>query len=265
MQYGSQQVFSTLAAEFEEHPNERAFLTHSWANNPNAFAPFFLTDEQAGRVQFLVIDDFIGNKRDIPATTFFVMTTKEYNIAISSGEFVLEAPFRIITYPDGTPGFYFVHVRYVDNIDEIMAAEREARRKLIESSMSLDGQQVIVRHSTTDSGNLADLIDDNPQTLLRGFEANPFVLEYEFPEPREMHGITLEIWRLQLELTVIVTPADGGDPQVFTQRYKDSPNNLKINYDLPNGSIRAKRIRIELRDMLAGDIVKIHIPTLNIR
>ncbi len=265
MQYGSQQVFSTLAAQLEEHPTERAFMTHSWANNPNAFAPFFLTDEQAGRVQFLVIDEFLGNKRDIPENTFFVMTTKEYNNAIASGKFVLDTPFRIIMYPDGTPGFYFVNLRYVDNIDAIIAVEREARRKLIESSITLDGQEVIVRHSTTDLGSLADLIDDNPKTLLRGLEANPFVIEYEFPEPREVHGITLEIWRLQLELTVLVTPADGSDLQVFTQRYEDSPNNLKINYDLPNGPIRAKRIRIELYDMLAGDIAKIHIPTLKVR
>ena len=42
-----------------------------------------------------------------------------------------------MAYPDGQPGFYFVRMRYADNVDTIFAAERQARQVLQEDSATL--------------------------------------------------------------------------------------------------------------------------------
>ena len=59
----------------------------------------------------------------------------------ASRKFVLLPPERIMAYPDGQPGFYFVRMRYADNVDAVFAAERQARQALKEDGATLDGGQ----------------------------------------------------------------------------------------------------------------------------
>jgi hypothetical protein len=265
MQYGATQVFPVLAEELDRNPDSIALLSHAWANNPNAFISFFLNDQQAGRTQFVTSDDLMSGWHEIPANSFFVMVADEYQRALASGKFELEEPYRIIPYPNGQPGFYFVRGRYVEDIEAIFAADRERRSRLIDDRMLLSGTEVTVRHSVTDLGVLNDLIDGNDKTLMRGAEANPLVFEFEFAEPREIQGLDLQVWRMDLAVSVIVTPADGGEPQIFSQEHRDISTDLELQYILPQGPIRATKLRVELRDLLAGDVAQIHVQNLTIR
>lgn len=265
MQYGATQVFPAIAEELDKSSDTRVFVSHSWANNPPAFVPFFLNDPQRGRVEFTAVEDYLNTKRDITPNQLFVMVAPEYDKAVSSGKLVLDTPIRVLPYPDGTPGFYFVHMRYVDTIDTILAAEREARRQLVETDLTLDGQVVRVRHSQTDLGEIAELFDGNRDTLVRGLEANPMVYEFEFPEPRTITGLGLDIWPMNLEMTIVATPADGSAPQTFTQGYPNLLGEPHIDYMLPDGPIHVRKLRIELFNPTAGEITKVHVPGIELR
>ncbi|HEX5688895.1 MAG TPA: hypothetical protein VFX76_02785, partial [Roseiflexaceae bacterium] len=106
--------------------------------------------------------------------------------------------------------------------------------------------------------------DGDRKTLIRGQDANPFVLEITFPEARSISGISLDYWRVELGLTITVTPDDGGQPQTFSGEYRNPPIDPHVDFNFPNGPIRARKLKIELLDLISGDVAKIHVPGLQI-
>jgi hypothetical protein len=265
MQYGAAQVFPAISAELDASPQSKIVVSPDWANNPNAFVPFFLPQEQRDRVTFISPPRFLMGKRDLDPSAIYVLPAEDYDKLRASGKLVIAEPTRILPYPNGQPGFYFVHMRYVDNIDAILEAERAARRKLVEDTATIDGQVVQVAHSRTDLGSMADLFDNDRRTLVRGLEANPLVFEFVFPQPRAISGIGLDYWRTNLRLTVTVVPDNGDPPQTFTATYRDPPIDPHADLNLPNGPIIARKLRIELLDLSNADIAKIHVPGIQLR
>jgi hypothetical protein len=265
MQYGAMQVFPAIAEQLRAEQQTEIVVSPDWANNADAFVPFFLPEEQRSRVTFDSPKEYLTWKRDLKPSTIFVLPASDYELVRTSSKLVVDAPVRVLSYPDGRPGFYFVHIYYVDTIDAILAAEQAERARLIDDSVTIDGQTVQVRHSLTDLGSIGDLFDDDHHTLLRGYEANPLVLEFDFPEPRMLSGIGLDFWRVDLQLTVTVTRYDGDQPQTYTARYRGMPENPHVEFALPDGPIRARALRIELLDMNAVHEAKIHVPGLWLR
>jgi hypothetical protein len=210
-------------------------------------------------------EGYLTWKRDLKPNTIYVLPAQQYEQVRGSGKLVVEQPIRMLQYPNGQPGFFFVRMRYVDNIDAILAAEREARRQLVEDITTINGQTVRVAHSRTDLGSVADLFDNDRRTLMRGFEANPLVFELEFPKSRAISGIGLDFWRVDLGLTVTIMPDDGSQPQVFTATYRNPPLDPHVEINLSNGPIKARKLRIELLKLSADDVAKIHVQGIQLR
>ena len=148
----------------------------------------------------------------------------------------------------------------------MLAAEREARSALVVETTLLDGSPVRVSHSLADAGTAADLFDPDRRTLLRGLEANPFVLDFEFSTPRDIGRIGLDLYPVELGLTVSVWPDDGGEARTFTSEYRGlRDNEAHVEFLVPSGPVRTRRLRLALRDLLQTDTAKIHVETLSIR
>ncbi|HEU5089166.1 MAG TPA: hypothetical protein VFT99_17035, partial [Roseiflexaceae bacterium] len=257
MQYGASQVFPLIAEELETEPQTEVLVSHSWANFPDAFIPFFVPENQRGRVATTTINDYLSERREIRPNQLFVLSAQEYDAGVASGKLQFDTPRRIVPYPDGRPGFYFVQFRYVPEIDAMLEQERAARRELVDDTVELDGQQVRVRHSKTDLGSPADLFDGNLETPLRGVDSNPFVLEFAFDTPRSLRAIELHPWPMTLDLTVIVTPGDGGPPRSYTRHYPNLARDSLVEFALPDGPLDVSAVRLELRDSVAGEIAKV--------
>jgi hypothetical protein len=265
MQYGAAQIFSTIRADLEHAPQASFIVSPDWANNPDAFAPFFLDDHQVERVRFLSPRDYVTRKRDWQPDTIFVLPADQYAQISATGKFAVETPLRVLRYPDGHDGFFFVRLRYVRDIDAILAAERQARARLVEDTAMLDGQAVHISHSITDAGTVADLFDEDKRTLLRGFEANPMVLDLSFPEPRQLHSIGLDIYPVDLGLTVTLWSDQGEQPQMFRSEYRGLPQDAHVEVAIPNPPASVRRVRLELLDLTDTEVTKIHIETLRLR
>jgi hypothetical protein len=259
MQYGSPQLFSAIRDDLARDPARSFVISPTWANNPNIFVSFFLTDQQARQVRFSSIDGFLIARQPMAEDQVFVLPPDEYERARASNKLVAEAPDRVIAYPDGSPGFYFVRLRYVDNADAIFAADRLARQQLRSASVSVDGQDVTVRYSLPDSGRVVDLFDGDAHTLLRGLEANPFILELSFPSPRRVAALGLDFATMQFSLKVEITPADGGAARSFVHEYRDLPMDPHIDLPLPDGPQDVSKLRLEIKDLNAGENAHIHI------
>lgn len=266
MQYGTEQIYAELIPELlAREPDTQLLVSPTWANNPNAFLDFFLTPEQIGRVRLVNVDAFTVSRQELdPARQIFVMPPYEYERAFQSGKFVIDPPERVLPYPDGRPGFYVVRMRYVDNVDELFAADRAARSQLVESQVDIGGP-VTMAHSMLDNGGPGDLVDGDPNTLMRGFEANPLVVELRFPEPRDVGGVTLTVGSMDFTLRVIATPADGGPQIIAEQSYSGLPPDPTVELGLPSGTRSLSTLRLEVLQAGGGEVAHVHLRELALR
>jgi hypothetical protein len=263
LQWGAKPVFTTLRDELARDPAGSAVVSPTWANNPGAFLDFFLPPAERDKVQLSSIDRYLTLRRPLDDRQLFVIPPWEYEQARASDKLVVQPPERIIPYPNGQPGFYFVRLRYGADADARFAADRAARPGLRQATAVLDGQTVQARHSLLDMGRIEDLFDHNPRTLIRGFEANPLVLEFEFPSPRSVGGLSLDVATMDFSLaTNIVTPS--GETRRFTTTYRGLDRDPHVDYALPSGPVEASRLRLEIQHLTATDEVHVHVYELGL-
>ncbi len=161
----------------------------------------------------------------------FVMISDEYEKALSSGKFTDIRVEQTLLYPNGQPGFYFVHLRYVEDIDAILEAEREARRQLEESQVTVEGQTARVRYSPLDMGDITLLFDGDPHSVARTLEANPFVVEVTFPQPRSLSGFSITIGSLEVKITARLYSNPGAEPVEYSSTYKGAVDHPETTLD----------------------------------
>jgi hypothetical protein len=258
MQYGSSQVFGAIREELERSPNTKVRLSPTWANNPNAFVHYFLTDWQKPRVSFGNMDPWTQSKKELDPNLLFVLTPLEYAAARAGGKFVLRVN-RTLPYPDGTTGFYFARVRYSDRIDALLDADLAERRRLVETTAVVQGEPAVVRHSPLGLGQVSDALDGKPDTLVRGAQANPFVLEFEFPDGRSVSGVVLDVGTMDFRLRVELQSVSTGKPLVFTGDFSKLGSDPHLDFAFPRGPHRVSRARIEISNVGSGETAEIHV------
>ncbi len=266
MQYGAPQIFGEAVPDLlAREPDTHLLVSPTWANNPNAYIEFFLTPTQASRVQLINIDAFTVSRQPLdPARQIFVMPSEEYERARKDSKFIVDAPERIIPYPNGHPGFYVVRMRYVDNVDTIFAADKAARAQLVVDQVDVGGPMTIA-HSMLDMGTPDNLFDGDPSTLMRGFEANPLIIELRFPQPRRIGGVTITLGSMDLTLRLIGTPADGGLQTIAEQHYSGLPPDPSVSLDLPSGVRELSTLRLEILQAGVGDVAHVHVREVVLR
>lgn len=262
MQYGAAQVMKAAREELLRSPSTHVFLSSTWANNPEAFIDFFLAGPERARAQMGDAQTYLFSRAPLTSDDLFIMTPDQFEAVSKSNKLVIEKLVRTVPWPDGRPGFFFVRMRYSAEADREFAEERAARRRLIEETAVLDGKTVRVRHSMADMGSAGDLFDRRPETLMRGLEANPFILEVLFPEPREISRVRVTLGSMEvIRLRVRVTPTAGSE-RSYEQTYRNMPGDPTIELALPGGPVHTKALHIEIEEVDARD-THIHVRELS--
>ncbi len=262
MQYGATQLFDIIPEYLAADPQTVVLLTPTWANGTDLFPRFFLSPEEQFRVQTLNVDGFILDKQPLTDNMLFIMTPDEYQRAQESGKFKPIAIERVFDYPDGSTGFYFAHLAYVDNVDEIFAAERAERQKPVDDVAVIHGQMVAVTHSRLDSGSLPSMFDNDTFTLGRVMEANPAFVELTFPQPWALRGLAADFGTMDFELTVSLYADGASEPVVYSQVYRGLPADPHVEIDFDRGPAQVARLRVDIHDLNGGEAAKIHIREL---
>jgi hypothetical protein len=196
------------------------------------------------------------------------MTPQEYDVVMKSSKLTHIQVERIIPYPDDKPGFYFIHLRYVDNIDEIFAAEEAARQALRETVVNIDGQDVKLRYSYLDSDfqdkSIALVFDNDPFTVAKTLESNPFIIEMAFPEPRTVKGFSIIIGSAKIRITLKCYSAPDAQPVVYTFEGQGTMQQPQLSFDLP-APTSIQSLRVEAQDPMSPEKSKVHIWELKLR
>jgi hypothetical protein len=257
MQYGARQVFGAIEEVIADSPGTEIRLSPSWANGTDILARFFLSPEAPVRIENA--DGHLAERLPLTDEMLFVLTPEEYVRLIESPIMTDVRVERVIPFPDGRPGFYFVRMRYSAEADRILAeAEAERRRPVVEEVV-VDGQTVLVTHPLFDMGTAVHLFDGDPFTLARTYDANPTRIVLAFPQPRSVSALSLTLGFRQASLTVRLVPASGGDPSSYTQDFRDLPESPTIEIRFESAPIDVQQIEIELRDLSDPPDGKLHI------
>lgn len=255
MQYGAIPLFREVKQYIQEHPDLRLMVSPDWANGTDVVARFFLPDP-------LPID--LGSYKgyefrytpDIN-TRAFVLIPAEWDAVTTSNKFTNIQVDKILNYPNGKPGFYFVRFQYVPDIQQILQADVDARHQLQEAKVTIGSELVDAKYSYLDMGQIANLFDGNKETLVRTMEANPFVLELYFTNPHLINGIQATLGSMEAQITIRATLSDGQVKEYQTV-FNATPENLTTEIDL-NEVLNVKVLHLEILNLHAGEPANVHV------
>lgn len=263
MQYGASQLFDVIEARLAADPDTTIMLTPDWANGTDMFPRFFLSPEQGGRVRTFNVDAFIGEKRELTGDMLFIMMPGEVDRARASGKFAEVVVEETIPYPDGSPGFVLARLAYAPDVDAVFAAELEALRQPVTEAGEMSGAPVTVTHTRFEAGQLADLFDGDAFTLVRHISANPVRYEIVFDAPRPVGGLAGDFGTMDFAVTATLTPPEG-EAVVVEQEFRGLGGDPHVEMAFPGAPAAVASLLLEIRDLNAGEDVKIHVRELGI-
>jgi hypothetical protein len=256
MQYGGEQLSSALMKYKQAHPDANLIVSTSWANGTDEIFNFFLPDGVISSTDS--IRSYIQNYIQINAQDVIVMTAEEYKTAQSSGRFAAIPVLQTLPYPDGTPSFLFTHPVYIDNIQDVIAAEKAELAKPVEEDVNLSGEIIHVVHSRLDMGTLKDAFDEDPYSVIRTLQDNPMYLDLFFPAAHSFTAFHVRVGGAPTKLTVKIYPSNASDPIVYTTEVPRSSDyrDLEITLSAP---VDSSHIRLEIETVGESPPTHVHV------
>lgn len=242
MQYGARQVFGEIAHYLEASPNTHIVLSPSWANGTDVIARFFFPDPLP--FELGSAEGYYGAARPQASDQVFIMIPEEFQ-SLPENLFSSVAVEKVVTYPNGQPGFYFVRLEYSPDIEEIIADELARRRQLGGLLVPINGEKVMLSFTQLDMGEITHLFDGDSHTLVRTFAVNPMQLIFDFPSPRQLESLTLRIGGSATRLTIRAWSDGLPEPVELVRNFAEAPMPRDIQFDLP-GSQAITRLGIEV-------------------
>jgi hypothetical protein len=265
LQYGAQQLFGDeIPKILNENTQAQVVLTPTWANGTDNFLQFFLTPGQNSRVRLDSIDAYLYQKLPVDENLTLVLTRPEFDRAAVDAKFKRVEPYKVVYYPDGSPGFYFVKLEYSDNADEIFAAEKLARSQPDEAQVQLGDRSVMMKYSKLDMGGPESIFDGDFYTLMRGLEANPFVIDIYFPTPVALSGLATDLANMDFTFKAELYEQADGEPVIYEDTFRNVTGDphVELTFDRGPGSI--SRLRLEIYNLNSGESAHIHVRELQL-
>ena len=267
LQYGATQVFrDTVVPELKSDPHLKFMISPIWANGTDQLEQFFLPQDLMDRAHFATPNDIVDRRDQLTPDTVFILTPDEYKNFSNDPRFANLQVRQVIPYPDGQPGFYLITLKLSDNIDQIMAAEHAANRKPVEDKVVINGQTNRIVHSPIGSGSISDTFDDDPETLTRVLEANPYIFDLYPDPPLSTHIVLIQTGALpDFTINIDLYAPGATQPVHYSQTYKGLPPDPVVNITFNNGPALSSRIYIEIKDNTSGDMSQIHVRTIHFK
>jgi len=259
MQYGARQVFHLAQEHVRTHPDDHVFVTSTWANGADVLARFFVGDRSP--VTISNATPWVQDPLELNGRMAFLLTDDELEELRPNPKFLPPEELGRILYPDGSPGFGLVRLRYSPRAEGIFAEEQRLRRIPIVEQVEIGGVPVTVEHPLLDMGEIPLLFDGDEFTLIRTFEANPAVFVFTFPSPRPLRGLSLTAGAFSFDLHLRLTSA-AGETVVYHGVYTLPADQPTIEVAFDRGPDSTARVEIEILHLFGAGRVKIHVREL---
>ncbi len=262
MQYGTKQVFGAISKHLHSHPEDRIFLTSTWANGADVLKQFMMPDDF--RVEIGNATGFLEMRRELDENTVFVLTEREVQ-ELRVSEIIGEITIvEIIPYPDGSNGFTFLRMSYSPEADAIFAALEAERLRPRRSIVTIAGQEVEVEHPYLDIGELHHIFDDDTFTLARVFDANPAAFRLTFSESMDLTGVRATTGSMDFILTISLKSVGEEGFINFSQEFRDLPDDPTVEISFGRKIFDVEQVVIKIEGLTPGDPFKIHVRELEL-
>ncbi len=121
----------------------------------------------------------------------------------------------------------------------------------VRESIDLDGAAVDTVHSKLDIGRVQDLFDGNAATLVRTENAQTFLLDMTFGQPRRLKGVAVTTATMDVGLKVSLNGATSG-AGVYTKELRQGGPDPTLSLDF-GGTREVREIRVEVTNLNGGD------------
>ncbi len=146
-----------------------------------------------------------------------------------------------------------------NRVDHTLDPVAIQRLELVENELTVNGETVRIAYSSLDIGKVIHLFDHNTETLVRGREANPFVLNFEFPAPRSISGLVMDFGHMDFVLRIHVYGTGEGQPVLYESEYRNQPPEPHVDVSFVNGPEVVSRLYIEIEQLNPPDEPHIHV------
>ncbi len=244
LQYGAQQVFGEIRQYLKDRPYTHLILSPSWANGTDVIARFFFDDPLPFEVGSIV--GYFDEVKPLEDKTVFIMIPEEF-VKIPPTRFTDITVEKTLPYPDGRPGFYFVNLRYVPDIETVMAKEESERRLPKQQRISIAGQPADLSYTPLDMGEITNLFDGNLDTLVRTRAINPMQLNFQFLKPFSMKGVVFHVGGTATTIQMKVWWYGQDSPTILNRTAPEDPRPRDLTLDLP-AQWEVTRIEVDIQN-----------------
>lgn len=139
------------------------------------------------------------------------------------------------------------------NITDSIAAE------VVKTDIQVEGENMEISYSPIDMGQPQDIFDDDFVTLMRGAAANPYILNFNFSNPRHLSGIFGQFAKMDYRITVDLYPPNSNTPVQYEFTDSNVTTDIELEMMFENAPDLVKRVYIEILQLNPGEEVHIHI------
>ncbi len=210
-------------------------------SSPGSFSPTRLPFELGSA------EGYYSVAQPLEENQLFIMIPEEFD-NLPLNHFKEVKVEKTLPYPDGQPGFYFVRLHYADDIQEIIARELSERHELDYAETWWGDHLVKVGFTKLDMGSIDQLYDGDPTTLVRTWAVNPMQLVFDFPFPRELKQVELQVGGTATGIEMMVKYEGQSDIHFFPQFLAEAPLPRIASFDLPAGG-KVEQIAITIKNV----------------
>jgi len=155
--------------------------------------------------------------------------------------------------------FAFMRLTDQNGTNRTLDAEKVVPPGLIADEISLGNETIRMTHSPLDMGQSKDVFDNNIDTLMRGLNANPFIVDFEFSQPQAIKGLMMDFGRMDFVVRVQVYGTDSTKPISYQGEYRQQPPIPHMDMNFADGPEQVRRIYIEIEQLNPPEAVHIHV------
>ena len=152
--------------------------------------------------------------------------------------------------------FMLTHLPSTNNADSGIGTEVAG---LEIEDVTLNDETIKMTYSSLDMGYAEDVFDRDTKTLIRGLQANPFVLDFVFPVARPVTGLVMDFGGMDFDLRVQVYGDGNAEPVLYESEYHNQPPEPHVDLDFTSGPPLVSRIYIEIQQFNPPDEPHIHV------
>ncbi len=179
-------------------------------------------------------------------------------------------PGQLYVSPEGRPVYYAASVRPVHAMSPldsplatpepaadlpVMARPEDAGAGVLvmddalsSVEVAISGRAAALSHSELDTGEITNMIDGSPNTLVRGAKANPFVIDIAFLEPQALMTVKLKTQTLAQTKIIVTVIAPDGQTTTTSHLFRETEPDPLLTLPLGMAPGPVSDLRIEIID-----------------